>query len=245
MFDAYAVLGIPRSASSREVKSAYRRLARKHHPDVSSSADSKLEFVRIHEAYQLLSNPPSRKLYDHYLGKHERSAEWLEREAAIEARAEEIVAGILERDRAEIRQRGEAVSVVTTLLLSTFLAALAQPILAFGWLARGVLVLWAIYCAYYLARSLKRTFSRYTYVPPRLSVTQLVEPPTEPFSRTEAALMLGAAYVIALALGALIGELAEGSVWLIFERGSVAAIFVFPPIAVFIVDKVRQLNDRL
>lgn len=244
MFDAYAILGIPRSASPREIKSAYRRLARKHHPDVSTNADSKLDFVRIHEAYQILSRTASRKLYDQYLARQERSEEWLQREAAIEARADEMVAEILERDRAEIRARGEAVSVVTTLLLSTFLAALAQPILSLGWLARGVLAGWAIYGAYYLARSLQRAFLRYTYVPPRLSVTRPVEPPAEPFTRTEAALMLGAAYVMALALGALLGELAEGSIWMLFDRGSVAAIFVFPPIAVFIVDKLRQFDDR-
>lgn len=245
MFDAYAVLGIPRNASQREVKSAYRRLARKHHPDVNASSDAKADFVRIHEAYQILSNPRSKKLYDQYLARHERSDDWLAREAAIEARAEEIVAEILEQDREEIRARGEAVSVVTTLLLSTFIAAVAQPVLSVGLLVRIALVLWALYCAYYLARGLGRAFSHYTYVPPPLSITRFVEPPKQPFTRAEAALVLCAAYVIALSLGALLGELADGSVWMVFDRGSRAAIFVFPPIAVFIVDKVRQLNGRL
>ena len=66
----YEVLGIPPSASSQEIKAAYRRLARSCHPDVaaierkSSSAD---EFIRIHDAYCTLSDPDKRASYDRSL----------------------------------------------------------------------------------------------------------------------------------------------------------------------------------
>lgn len=65
--DYYAVLGVGRGATDKEIKSAYRKLARKYHPDVNpndKSAESK--FKEVSEAYEVLSDPEKRKLYDQY-----------------------------------------------------------------------------------------------------------------------------------------------------------------------------------
>ncbi len=63
--DYYAVLGVPRTASEKELKSAYRKLARKHHPDVNpSDKRSEALFKEIGEAYSVLSDPDKRKKYD-------------------------------------------------------------------------------------------------------------------------------------------------------------------------------------
>ncbi len=65
--DYYKVLGIKRDASESEVKQAYRKLARKHHPDVNpgdKTAESK--FKEINEAYEVLSDKEKRKKYDQY-----------------------------------------------------------------------------------------------------------------------------------------------------------------------------------
>src|SRR3989338_492075 len=64
--DYYEVLGIPKSASDTEIKSAYRRLARKHHPDVDKAADASEKFKEISEAYQILSDAQKRKSYDQF-----------------------------------------------------------------------------------------------------------------------------------------------------------------------------------
>ena len=63
--DYYSVLGLKRSASEKEIRQAYRRLARKHHPDVNPG-DPKAEdrFKEINEAHQVLSDPESRRKYD-------------------------------------------------------------------------------------------------------------------------------------------------------------------------------------
>jgi molecular chaperone DnaJ len=63
--DYYQVLGVPRRASPREIKAAYRRLARKHHPDVTGDDPHSTErFKEITEAYECLGDPKRRRAYD-------------------------------------------------------------------------------------------------------------------------------------------------------------------------------------
>ncbi|MBN1259738.1 MAG: DnaJ domain-containing protein [Anaerolineae bacterium] len=66
--DYYETLGIPRSADEKQIKQAFRRLARQHHPDISKAPDAEERFKEINEAYEVLSDPEKRKLYDQ-LGK--------------------------------------------------------------------------------------------------------------------------------------------------------------------------------
>ena len=64
--DYYKVLGISRSSSPEEVKSAHRRLAREHHPDLSQEEGAAERFNEIQTAYDVLSDPEKRKKYDRY-----------------------------------------------------------------------------------------------------------------------------------------------------------------------------------
>jgi curved DNA-binding protein len=76
--DYYSVLGIPKTASEDDIKKAYRKLARKHHPDLNpNDAEANKKFQQINEANEVLGNPENRKKYDQY-GKDWQHAEQFE-----------------------------------------------------------------------------------------------------------------------------------------------------------------------
>jgi len=62
--DPYAVLGIPRDASDQQVQRAYRRLAKRYHPDLHPDAQTSQQMRRINQAWETLSSPGSRAQYD-------------------------------------------------------------------------------------------------------------------------------------------------------------------------------------
>ncbi len=82
--DYYSILGVDKNASQEDIKKAYRKLARKHHPDVNpNDAASSKKFQQINEANEVLSDPEKRKKYDQY-GK-----DWAHAEQFEQARREQ------------------------------------------------------------------------------------------------------------------------------------------------------------
>jgi curved DNA-binding protein len=77
--DYYATLGVAKAATDKEIKQAYRKLARKHHPDVNpGDKQAEVRFKEINEAYEVLGDPAKRKKYDE-LGANWRMYEQAER----------------------------------------------------------------------------------------------------------------------------------------------------------------------
>jgi molecular chaperone DnaJ len=64
--DYYEILGVPRNASTEDIKVAFRKLARQYHPDVSKEPDAEERFKEINEAYGVLSDPQKRARYDQF-----------------------------------------------------------------------------------------------------------------------------------------------------------------------------------
>src|SRR5690242_10832570 len=115
MPDLYAVLGVNRTANPNEIKSAYRRLARKYHPDVNTESSAAAKFAQINEAYHTLIDPERRKSYDRTgqtpsstVRQANVAAARAARRAYYQARADQVVNEWLERERQEARARGKA-----------------------------------------------------------------------------------------------------------------------------------------
>lgn len=92
--DYYKILGISEKATDSEIKKAYRKLARKHHPDLNpNDVEAQKKFQQINEANEVLSDPEKRKKYDKY-GK-----DWQHAEAFESAQREQQGAGGYNRQR--------------------------------------------------------------------------------------------------------------------------------------------------
>ena len=86
--DYYATLGVSRTATDKELKQAYRKLARKFHPDVNPGDHAaEAKFKEINEAYEVLGDPPKRKKYD------QLGANWRQYEQAQQAGQDPFAAG--------------------------------------------------------------------------------------------------------------------------------------------------------
>jgi curved DNA-binding protein len=64
--DYYKILGVARDADSSDIKKAYRKLARKYHPDVNKDADAEEKFKQVNEAYEVLKDGDKRRAYDRF-----------------------------------------------------------------------------------------------------------------------------------------------------------------------------------
>src|SRR5215212_8533356 len=95
MADYYKTLDVSRSSRQNEIRSAYRKLARKYHPDVSKAPEADKHFALISEAYRVLSNPQLRRLYDQggkeSITNHKRSHDLRAQKAAYQARINRVV----------------------------------------------------------------------------------------------------------------------------------------------------------
>ena len=82
MANYYEILGVPRGAGEKDIRQAFRKLAREHHPDVNQGdSTSEDRFKRINEAYSVLSDPDKRQRYDRY------GDDWVHSEQIDEAQA--------------------------------------------------------------------------------------------------------------------------------------------------------------
>jgi len=71
----YETLGLAQNASPAEIRGAYRRLARRFHPDVDRSPDAGVRFAAIANAYEILNDPEGRRVYDLQLAEASRRAQ--------------------------------------------------------------------------------------------------------------------------------------------------------------------------
>ena len=219
MTDYYKVLGVKRSATSADIKSAYRKLARVRHPDVNRDSEGAArEFALLSKAYHVLSDPQERSYYDgqlnsrsdrgysilHSENPHARRA----RNLAVQAKWDRVVDEVLEHDRKENRERQRAVFTTVSLFLSTFFVALIKPQLwgVFDYVGRAVVFTLFVIGVWHLATRLREYFRHYTYIPKPIqsSLMSQEEKPEQPFTRFSAYTFLLVGYALSLGVGLFI-----------------------------------------
>ncbi|MEK6279277.1 MAG: J domain-containing protein [Acidobacteriota bacterium] len=220
MTDYYKILGVRRTASKSEVRSAYRRLARVRHPDVNGGSESAArEFALLSKAYRILIDPQERAYYDeelstltdsghsilHSNNPHARRA----RNLAVQARWDRVVDEVLERDRQENRERQRAVFTTVSLFLSTFIVVLIRPQFweKFSYTGRAIVLTLFLIGIWHLATRLREYFAHYTYRPKSIqdSIMSDDEKPEQPFTRFSAYAFLLVGYALSVGVGLVIG----------------------------------------
>lgn len=225
MTNYYKVLGIKRTASKSEVKSAYRKLARLRHPDVNGGSEKAAqEFALLSKAYRVLIDPQERAYHDlqltgqaesgysilHSNNVHARRA----RNLAVQARWDRVVDQVLERDRQESRERQRAVFTCVSLFLSTFFVAMFKPHLweTFDYAGRAIVLTLFVIGVWHLATRLREYLDHYTYRPKSIqeSIMREDEKPEQPFTRFSAYTFLLVGYGLSIGVGLIIGWHAQG-----------------------------------
>lgn len=220
MTDYYHILGVKRSATATEIKSAYRKLARKRHPDVNRGSEKAArEFALLSLAYHTLIDPQERAFHDQQLDQSARGTPFLGLDnnphaqrasnIAAQARWDRVVNQILENDRRENMERQRAVFTTVSLFLSTFFVAMIKPPLwqSFGVPGKAILVTLFMMGVWHLIRRLREYIAHYTYKPDEInySITREEKEPDQPFTRFSAYAFLICGYVISLGIGLFIG----------------------------------------
>ena len=221
----YRVLGIKRSASKSEVKSAYRKLARLRHPDVNGGSETAArEFALLSRAYRVLIDPQERAYHDQQLSTQSAGGYSIlqsdnphaqrARNLATQARWDRVVNEVLERDRQEGRERQRAVFTTVSLFLSTFFVAMLKPHLweTFNYAGRAIVFTLFVIGVWHLATRLREYFAHYTYRPKSIqdSIMRDDEKPEQPFTRFSAYTFLLGGYALSIGVGLIIGWHAQG-----------------------------------
>lgn len=263
MVDYYKILGVKRTATAMEIKSAYRRLARARHPDVNGgSADSSREFALIARAYRVLGDSHERARYDERIFRAMHNADSIfdsdnpymrrMRRAAVQARWDRVIDDWLEAERRETFARTKAVFTTVTLFFSTFIVATLKPRLweSFSATGRSVMVVLFLIGVWHLIVRLRECFANYTYQPKLFqeSIMREEEQEQKPYTRLTATAFLIVGYIASLAAGLFIGshiyyvlsDMAE-----FFSPTLRATILLYPPIAVLIVDTMQMVASKV
>ena len=218
MIDYYKLLGVKPNASQAEIKSAYRKLARKSHPDLNPDSKAAREFALLSRAYHTLQDPQERAYYDQqWQAQKYRSHSILDsnnpharraRNLAVQAKWDRLVDEVLERDRRENRERQRAVFTTVSLFLSTFFLAMIRPQLwqLFNPFGRAIVLTLFVIGVWHLATRLREYLAHYTYRPKVIQGSiRDSETPEQPFTRFSAYTFLLVGYALCVGIGLYIG----------------------------------------
>lgn len=269
MVNYYEILKVSPKASGSEIKSAYRRLARKLHPDRNNGSEATaLKFAAIAEAYEILGNSTERGRYDRRLvdvrfndndngdsvfsSGNTHAKRW--RQMVYEKRYNDIIDRMIAEERSESMALQKFIFPLVALYLSTLVVGIIRPNLFLpvsfsdwmGVVIRIVLVsLFAVGVIHIIGR-VREAFDRYAYDDNNLddSVLNEAELPTKNYSRYSMCAMVIAGIAVCVGAGLGIGYglgLSSVSMPYLFSASPQLDVVLYPPIFVLIVDAIHAL----
>ena len=268
MVNYYKILKVSPKASTAEIKSAYRRLARKLHPDVNKNSEkATLDFATVAKAYEILSNPQERAVYDTQIFKvntngsiHNTDSVFYSdnlhaqklRQMAIERRYNEIVDQMMQAERDETLAWQKVIFPMVALFVSTCFVGIIRPTFWMDSEIIGRLVLLTLFIVsiLHLIRRIRSGIDRYTYNSESLHDTLFDgdDSISKPYSRISAIAFLIVGTIVSLGIGYAIGYFLEtsagASIQIFFSRPLQPEIIFYPPIVVMLVDIMHLVASK-
>lgn len=263
--DYYKVLKVTPDSNTTEIKSAYRRLARKYHPDVNGGkVESSREFARIAKAYKILCNPQDRAFYDkqRLKAKFSKNSHLFDLENPHASRAKQIMYekrynAIIDRMIAEERQESMALQQIifpiVSLFISTGFVAIFKPQFWSKSSMPGKIIMLTLFIVgvLHLLKRLHVGLERYTYSSINIhdSLFNEIEEETRKYSRTQAISFLIIGMIISLLIGltisSMLGMMTSSIMPQVFSTRLQLEFFFYPPIVVLFVDIMHKIAIRI
>lgn len=267
MVNYYDTLKVSPKASGTEIKSAYRRLARKLHPDKNNgSEETARAFAAIAEAYEVLRSPKERAIYDsrllqaQYNGSEDgdsifassntHARRW--RQMVYEHRYNEIIDRMIAEERRESMALQKVIFPLVALFVSCLVVAMFKPQLFENSAVIGKIVLVSLFVVgvIHLYRRIREGLERFTYNEAELheSILDESERVSKPYSRIFAGgfLLLGVA--VSFGIGLAIGhyfDVFPGSMPFMFSSTLKPEFIFYPPIFVLFVDLMHGVASQV
>jgi len=258
MVNYYETLKVSPKASKTEIKSAYRRLARKLHPDKNNGSEkTATAFAEIAEAYEILGNPKARSAYDMRLlsadqlngngdsvfaSGNTHAQRW--RQMVYEHRYNEIIDRMIADERAESQALQKFLFPIVALFVATLTVGVVRPNLFLsdyvGTFARIIIVSFCIVGVIHIVGRVREAYERYTYNDDiHESILDETELPTRQFSRYSLTgiliVGLSACFAVGLSVGYLF-DLKSMTMPYLFSAFPQLDVLIYPPIFVLLVD---------
>jgi hypothetical protein len=266
MVNYYEVLNVSPKASRAEIRSAYRRLARKLHPDKNNgSEETAVKFAAIAEAYEVLGNIKERVKYDKrilevqyqsngngdsvFASANPHARRW--RQMVYEKRYNDIIDRMIEEERREAMAFQKVVYPLVALFVSAILATALRPRIFSdsSILGRIIIVALFIVSVIHLIGRIRDGFQRYTEFDDQIhdSILDDNERRDALYSRYSATAVLLGGFLACLGIGFLIGtqlNFPTNSLPAMFSPTLKAEFIFYPPIMTLFVDLMHTVVSR-
>jgi curved DNA-binding protein CbpA len=262
MVDYYQVLGIRNTASVKEIKAAYKRLARLRHPDLNGgSPETAQAFVQISRARDILIDPRRRAEYDAQRNAHAAkdacapvvnpTVETYMRRARSEARIRKNLENFLTAEREEARALRQAVFPIVAFLFAAFFVPLVRPHFwrSSGWIGRSVILTLVSIGAWHTVSKIWTAIKLHTDDDRTGATVRDEQILATGWSRRQAFLFIGLAAIGLGLLGTLIGMSLSDSLLIampmFFDPSIRLELLLYPWIMVLLIDACQSLSQRL